>query len=317
MFSLLNQIAKELKPQAVDFCQRLIRTPSISGDEEAVADIYLAEMEKLGYNQVFRDDWGNVVGIIEGDEPGPTIMFNCHLDHVDIGDPSEWGGYEPYGGEIDEIEVDNQDNTGLELAEVIHGRAASDTKGGGATQVYGGAVLLELRKKGYKLKGNYMFTGVVLEEPAEQLGMIKLIDETFPKKALDYDCVVSAEATSLNIYLGHRGKMEILVTVYGRTSHGSSPWLGINAVNKATKLINKIEDDLVKRFPVDSELGKASIALTNITCTPGALAIIPDRCYLTYDRRLHPDETPESCVREIQELIDQIAKEILENNHSR
>lgn len=312
MFELLNGLAAELKPQAVDFCQRLIRTPSISGDEKLVADLYLAEMKKLAYDEVFRDHWGNVVGIIKGNEPGPTIMYNSHLDHVDAGDPSEWGGYHPYGGEIDVVEVDNQDCTAKEMAEVVHGRAASDTKGGGASQIYAGAVLLKLRELGYKLRGNFMFTGVVLEEPAEQLGMIKLIDETFPQRGLDYHCVVSSEATSLKIYLGHRGKMDIVVTVYGRTAHGSTPWLGVNAVNKATKLINKIEHDLVKTFPTDPDLGSASIALTNISCTPGALAIIPDRCYLTFDRRLHPQETAESCIQEIQKLIHQLATEDLE-----
>jgi putative aminopeptidase FrvX len=60
MFDKLNQLAKELKPQAVDFCQRLIRVPALSGEEKGVADLYLAEMEKLGYDEVFRDDFGNV-----------------------------------------------------------------------------------------------------------------------------------------------------------------------------------------------------------------------------------------------------------------
>lgn len=309
MFDMLNKLAQQLKPQTVDFCQRLIRVPSLSGEEKGVADLYLAEMKKLNYDQVFRDHWGNVVGIIEGSQPGPTIMYNAHLDHVDPGDLSEWEGYHPYGAEIDVVEVDNQDQTETELAEVIHGRAAADVKGGGAAQIYAGAALLKLREMGYQLKGNFMFTGVVLEEPAEQLGIIKLIDETLPQKGLDYDCVVSSEATSLKIYLGHRGKMEILVKVYGRTAHASTPWLGINAVNKASKLLNKIESELVKKLPTDQELGTASIALTNISCTPGQLAIIPDRCYLTLDRRLTPGETSASCLQEIQDLINQLASE--------
>ncbi|MGI6226857.1 MAG: M20/M25/M40 family metallo-hydrolase [Peptococcales bacterium] len=309
MLNLLKKYSEDLRPQAVDFCQRLIQTPALSGNEKAVADLYLKEMNKLGYDQVFRDDWGNVVGIIQGVEPGPTIMYNSHLDHVDPGDPSEWEGYDPYGGEIDVVEVDDQDRIKTELAEVIHGRAAADVKGGGATQIYAGATILKLREMGYKFKGNFMFTGVVLEEPAEQLGMIKLIEETFSQKGLDYDCVVSSEATSLKLYLGHRGKMEILITVYGRTSHASTPWLGINAVNKATKLIEKIENELIKKFDSDPELGCASIALTNISCTPGELAITPDRCYITYDRRLIPQETSNSCLQEIQNIIDQLSKE--------
>lgn len=309
MFQKLNELATQLKPQTVDFCQRLIRVPAISGDEKGVADLYLAEMEKLGYDEVFRDEWGNVVGMIKGSEPGPTIMYNSHLDHVDPGDYSEWEGYDPYGAAIDIVDVENQDRTGLEKAEVIHGRAAADVKGGGAAQIYAGYALIKLREMGYKLKGNFMFTGVVLEEPAEQLGMIKLIDETLPQKGLDYDGVVSSEATSLKLYLGHRGRVEIKVTISGVTSHGSAPWLGVNAVNKATKFIDKVEEVVTKNAGIDPELGRSSIALTIINCTPGALCIVPDRAYITYDRRFVPGESAESCIQEIQGIIDELSAE--------
>jgi putative selenium metabolism hydrolase len=309
VFQKLNDLAKELQPQAVEFCQRLIRVPALSGEEKGVADLYLAEMEKLGFDEVFRDDWGNVVGIIKGNEPGPTIMYNSHLDHVDPGDYSEWEGYDPYGAEIDMVEIENQDRTGMEVAKVIHGRAASDVKGGGACQIYSGAALLKLRQMGFSLKGNYMFTGVVLEEPAEQLGMIKLIDETLVQKGLQYDGVVSSEATALKLYLGHRGRVELKVTISGVTSHGSAPWLGINAVNKSTKFIDRVEETVVRNAGQDSELGRSSIALTIISCTPGALCIVPDRCHITYDRRFVPGETAESCLEEIQKVIEDIMKE--------
>ena len=307
VYRKLNEWAKGLRPEAVNFCQRLIRTPASSGNEKDVADLYLAEMKKIGYDDIFRDDWGNVVGIINGVEPGPTLMYNSHLDQVDPGALSAWEGYDPYGGRLDVVETDNQDRTGSERAEVIHGRGASDVKGGGACQIYSGKVLLGLRQMGYRLRGRFMFCGVVLEEPAEQLGTIKLIDETLPAKGLTYDGVISSEASSLKLYLGHRGRVEIRVTVSGRVSHGSAPWLGINAVNKATPLIERVERELTPKFSEDPELGKSSLALTVIQCTPGALCIVPDRCYITYDRRFVPGETPEGCVREIQDLIDRIS----------
>lgn len=307
MFDELTKLTTELKPAAVDFCQRLIRVPALSGREEGVADLYLQEMEKLGYDEVFRDDWGNVVGIIKGNEPGPTIMYNCHLDHVEPGDYSEWQGYDPYGAAIDLDEMQNQDGTALEKTEVIHGRAAADVKGGGACQVYSGAILLKLREKGHKIAGNFMFTGVVLEEPAEQLGMIKLIDETLPQRGITFDGVVSCEATGLKLYLGHRGRVELNVVVEGITSHGSAPWLGINAVNKATKFIERVETVVSEEAILDNQLGRSSIALTNITCSPGSMCIVPDRCYINYDRRLVPGETPEGCVQQIQAVIDELS----------
>ena len=62
-------------------------------------------------------------------------------------------------------------------------------------------------------------------------------------------------------------------------------------------------------LPVDPKLGKSSIALTIISCSPGAMCIVPDRCNIVFDRRLVPPETPEDAVREIQEIIDRLEAE--------
>lgn len=307
VFQKLNEIAQELKPEAVKFAQKLVQTPSISGEEGPLADLLLAEMEKLGYDDYFRDDQGNIIGIVNGTEDGPTIMYNSHMDHVSPGDPANWEGYDPYGGEIDICEVDNQDKTAKDKAECIHGRAASDVKGGEACQIYAGAALLKLREMGYKFKGKYMFTGVVQEEPAEMVGMIHLVDKTLPAKGLTYDAMVSSEATSLKLYCGHRGRVEMLATTYGRTSHGSAPWLGINAIYKAMPLISKIKDELYPNLPKDEDLGQASLSLNIIECSPGALSIVPDRCMLSIDRRTIPGETAETALKEIQGAIDELA----------
>ncbi len=136
--------------------------------------------------------------------------------------------------------VDTQDKT-PEEAECIHGRAASDVKCGEAVQIYTGGLIAKMKAAGYPIKGDFMFTGVVQEEPAEMVGMVHLIDKTFAEKGLTYDAMVSSEATSLKVYCGHRGRIELLVTVYGRTSHGSAPWLGINSIYKAIPLINKLK----------------------------------------------------------------------------
>ncbi len=308
MYDRLNGLAAELKPRMADFCRRLIRVPALSGEEQGVADLYLTEMKQLGYDEVFRDAWGNVVGVIRGEVPGPAIMYNGHLDHVDTGDPGEWGGYAPYGGEMDLNPMFDQDMAVEEEVEVIHGRAASDVKGGGAAVVYAGAALLELKRRyGYVMKGDFVVTMVVFEESAEMLGMIKLLEETFPERGLRADACVSCEATSLKLALGHRGRVEIKVTVSGVTSHGSAPWLGLNAVNMATRFIDRLEDVVRAEAAHDPELGDSSIALTGISCSPGALCIVPDRCTITYDRRFPPAESPESCLAQVQRIIDELS----------
>lgn len=304
----IKEIAKDLYSDLVAFGQKLVQTPSISGTEEALADLNLAEMKKLGYDEVFRDTHGNVIGLVKGTEPGPTIMFNSHMDHVSPGDAANWEGYDPYGGLIDVCKVDTQDKS-MDEVECIHGRGASDVKCGEAVQIYAGGLLVKLREKGYPIKGTFMFTGVVQEEPAEMVGMLHLVDKTLVEKGLSYDAMVSSEATSLKLYCGHRGRVEMLITVYGRTSHGSAPWLGINAIYKAIPLITKIKEELYPSLPKDEDLGQASVSLNIIECSPGALSIVPDKCMLSLDRRTLPGETAASAMAQIQKIIDDLASE--------
>ena len=293
----IAQLADELTPGLVSLAQRAIQCPSLSGDEQAVSEIFLQEMQALGYDEAYRDDWGNIIGLVHGTEPGPLILYNGHMDHVDIGDPSEWGGYEPYGGQIDVCEMQAEFDNALENTRVIHGRAASDTKCGIACQIYSGGILARLKKEGYSFKGTYMVGAVVMEEPAEQIGMIGLLEDTMQKQGMALQGVVSCEATGLKLYLGHRGRVELNVEVSGVTSHGSAPWLGVNAVVKATKLIQAVENYYASHCRTDPYLGKSSIALTVISCKPGAMCIVPDRCNIIYDRRLVPAETPADAVK--------------------
>ncbi|MDF2501899.1 MAG: family metallo-hydrolase [Anaerosporomusa subterranea] len=306
IYSELKQLATAFHEQSVEFATRLIQTKSISCNEKAVADLYMHELERLGYDNVFRDDMGNVVGIISLTDCGPSIMYNSHMDHVDAGEISNWDGYDPYGGTIDECEVDNQDASEKELSRCIHGRAASDVKGGAAVAVYAGAILLALRNLGFPLKGKFIFTGVVQEEPAESAGMSYLVDTTFPQRGISYDAMVSSEATALKLMLGSRGRVELLITVYGRTSHGSAPWRGINAIEKAVPVLLAIQE-LAKTLPADEDLGIATITPTIISCSPGQLSIVPDRCVLSIDRRLLPNETVEIAVGQIQSVLHSIA----------
>ena len=53
---------EQLHERTVDLCGRLIRTPSYSGDEQAVAKLIAEEMRALGYDEVRIDDCGNVIG---------------------------------------------------------------------------------------------------------------------------------------------------------------------------------------------------------------------------------------------------------------
>jgi putative selenium metabolism hydrolase len=156
---------------------------------------------------VWTDRIGNVVGRI-GPGTGPRLLYNGHMDTVGVGDPGAWT-HDPFGAEI---------HDGL-----LYGRGATDMKGPLASLVYGAKAL---KDRGVELAGDLYVVGVVQEEPCEGYAMRVLVEE----EGLRPDWVVLAEPTNLRVSRGHRGRMEMHVTVRGRSSHASMPHLGENAI---------------------------------------------------------------------------------------
>lgn len=306
--SLIREIAEKVFPDYIAFCQKIIQTPSEPSREGEVASIYYNEMRKLGYDKVFKDKWGSVAGLIYGTEKGPVIGYNGHMDAVTPGDESLWDD-PPYSGIIKKSLVPIRNSDKFETAEAIHGRGASDMKCSGAAQVYTGAILHELRERGYPIKGTFMVQQVVLEENGEAMGTIKLLEYLRDNGCPVPDAVVCGEPTGLNLCLGHRGRMELKVTVYGKSCHGSCPWEGINAMSKAAPLITAIDKAIANNGFADKELGHSGIALTMLKVEPCELCIVPNKVIMVYDRRLVPNETPEGAVKEIQDIIDRMASE--------
>src|ERR671932_2130652 len=83
-------LAREREDEVVAFARRLIATPSMPGEEGAVAALVQEEMRRLGYDEVRADELGNVIGVIRGRGRGRSVMLNTHLDHVSPGDPALW-----------------------------------------------------------------------------------------------------------------------------------------------------------------------------------------------------------------------------------
>src|SRR5512137_803100 len=83
------------------FLRELIRTPSYSCQEGAVAECIADEMRAVGFQDVAMDRIGNVVGRIRSrHDGGPTLMFDGHMDTVGVSDHSSWKR-DPFGAEVE------------------------------------------------------------------------------------------------------------------------------------------------------------------------------------------------------------------------
>ncbi len=261
------------------FAQRLIRTPSPPTQEKAVAELVAAELRKVGFPEVRVDRIGNVIARA-GDGSGPSLLFNAHMDTVEVNEPGAWT-HPPLAGEISQG--------------ILYGRGAVDMKGPLAAMVYGLKMVLDA---GIPLHGNLYVAAVVQEEPCEGYAMRVLVEE----EGLVPDMVVLCEPSNLQVAVGQRGRMEMRVTVHGVAAHSSMPEQGENAIYRAARIIFGVEL-LSSQLAVDSILGQGSVAVTHIESSASSRNAIPDRCVFYIDRRLTLGETEARALAEIQAII--------------
>ena len=262
------------------FLQDLVRIPSLSTHEEAVALRLADEMRRVGFQEVRQDRIGNVVGRI-GNGNGPTLLFDGHMDTVDVGRPERWARG-PYSGAVEQG--------------VLHGRGACDMKGGLAAMVYAAKALLDA---GAVLNGNLYVAGVVQEEPCEGFAIRVLVEE----EGVRPDYVLLGEPSNLQVRVGHRGRIEMQVKVSGTSAHASAPSLGSNAIHNAARLIFGIEL-LAPRLATDAFLGQGTVAVTEIESHAASRNALPDVCTFYVDRRLTLGETERKALSEIQNIIN-------------
>lgn len=96
--------------------------------------------------------------------------------------------------------------------------------------------------------------------------------------------------TTNRVCLGNKGRIDVEVVVRGKSCHSSTPWAGVNAVDGARAVLERL-DGLVEGLS-HPELGEASLVATHIESGPDILHTIQDRCRLTLDRRLLPGDDP-------------------------
>ena len=292
-----TKAVEAIKDDLIEFTQELVRIPSLTCQEGDLAKAILAKMEEFGFDEAWIDGSGNAIGVLRGEGKGPNVMLNTHLDAVPPGILENWE-HDPYGAEIEDGKM--------------FGRGTVDIKAGSAAHLFAMKILKDLRdEKGHKLPGDVILSAVMDEENATCFGADYLARQEAPKKNLKYDICFLGEPTRGHVMLGHRGKVELVVTTKGETAHSSTPWRGINAVQKMIPILqyifDKQQDELKKR--THPKLGFSTVTVTNILARPGALSIVPDECEISIDRRYVPGETLDSVVAEFEELFVKLKKE--------
>jgi len=278
IFQKINQLSEKYRDYTAENLSKLVKIKSLSTQEKDVQLELKRQMEEAGFDEVKIDGLGNVIGRIGNGKK--ILAIDGHMDTVDMGNMDNWS-FNPLGGEIKDG--------------FVHGRGTVDQEGGPAAFVTSGRILKEL---GFNKDLTIYFVGSVMEEDCDGLCWKYIVEED----KIRPDFVISTEPTNLNIYRGHRGRMEMHVHFYGVSSHGSAPERGKNAIYMASRAALEIEK-LNEKLKFDEFLGKGSVTISEIISGSPSLCAVADYARIHLDRRLTWGETKESAVKEVEEVL--------------
>jgi succinyl-diaminopimelate desuccinylase len=202
-----------------------------------------------------------------GARSGPTVVFHAHLDVVP-------GHSEQFVPRV--------------AGDRLYGRGAYDMKGGLA------AMMCAVRDLAAQDVVRVRFVCVCDEESDEQVlrGTDYVVD-----KGYTGDFAITGEPTNLHIGIQAKGVLAVRLEVKGRSAHGSTPWIGDNAVLKAIDVFRAIESLPFARET--SELfDRPSISLGRIL-GGDAVNRVPDLCAIDLDIRYLPGQDPEQILEDM------------------
>ena len=273
-------ISEALQRETLELLKKLVACPSLSGQEQGVADILKGYLKENGFTTLETDRYGDLVAGVAGARPGIRLLFDGHIDTVPAKNAADWTT-PPFEPVVREGK--------------LFGRGTSDMKGADAT--FAVAAAQYLREKGQDFAGELWFAGVVQEECFEGVCAKEVARRVQP------DLVIIGEASEGNLKLSQRGRAEIVLETFGVPCHSANPQKGVNAATAMCALIHEIMKLPVTRDP--RMVGDGILVLTDIKSDPypGA-SVVPHYCRATFDRRLLVGETRESVLKPIQAIIE-------------
>jgi succinyl-diaminopimelate desuccinylase len=275
------------KKELVDLTIQLVQTPTENppGNEKGAAQFLKPLLSKMGFKTKAvlspKGRW-NLVAERRWGGGGRTLIFNGHLDVVPAGDPSQWK-YPPFQGKLSKGR--------------IYGRGASDMKSGIASFIH---ALSTIERSRLPFRQGAVVLHLVSDEESHGHQGMGFLTQ---KGGIRGDAALVGEPTDLQPVIAQKGALWLRISTIGKSAHGSRPHLGVNAVEKMMKLMERLSSvPLEKEHPL---LGKPTL---NIGTIQGGtkINIVPDRCAIEVDRRLLPGEKKEEVLGEIKGVLDSL-----------
>jgi acetylornithine deacetylase/succinyl-diaminopimelate desuccinylase family protein len=275
------------KKELVDLTIKLIQAPTENppGNEKRAAQFLKPLLSKMGFKTKTvlspQGRW-NILAEKRWGRGGRKLIFNGHLDVVPAGRTSSWK-YPPFQGKVAKGK--------------IYGRGSSDMKSGIASFIH---ALSTLERSEIPLRQGAVVLHLVSDEESHgHQGTGFLVQ----RERIQGHAALVGESTALQPMIAQKGALWLRVVTFGKSAHGSRPHLGVNAVEKMMKLIERL-----RLLPLEKDhplLGKPTL---NIGTIQGGtkVNIVPADCVIEVDRRMLPGEKKEEVLREIKEMLDSL-----------
>jgi acetylornithine deacetylase/succinyl-diaminopimelate desuccinylase-like protein len=274
--------------ELVSLTQQLVRIPSPQTElmeaEPAVQQFIAVCAEILADRGLRgrRDRMGNLLIEIGPSSADKALIIMAYaMNHP----PSAMA--DPFSGDL----VDRAGRT------AIRGRGVAEQKGALAAAI----IAVEQAHRKGELAGRLVFALSSAGETGRHDAATSILD------TLGYTPTLGIVALGTNncVTLGNKGRLDVEIAVYGQAAHSSTPWAGINAIDGARKVLDRLE-----AWPLGGRdhpmLGKATLTCTRINSFPAATHTIQNEVRLIFDRRLLPRQDPQQAFDEITAALDEI-----------
>lgn len=251
-----------------------------------IQDVVKPELEQAGLHPSI-DVMGNLVLRLQGGGQGGRLML---VGYAMNAAPSSM--QDPYSGKI-------VDGAPYKLqGECVWGRGSCEQKGSLAAMM---AAIRFLGVNKVQLPANLYFVVSTAGETGRHDSLAYVLDHA--NVEADW-CIIDGPP---EIQLGNKGRVDVLVTVKGKQAHSSRPWEGINAIEGAIKVLERLKS--LMPHPEDKahpELGKVSLTPNAIESFPKATHTIQSECRIMFDRRLLPGDDPKKAIEQMKSAIGRI-----------
>ena len=260
----------DLTGDPIALTQQLVDIESVSGNEQHLADLVHAELQKLAHLTVTRE--GN--NLIARTELGRDrrVLLAGHLDTVPIADnlPSRREEH------------------------VLHGCGTSDMKSGDAVLLHLAATLAS---------PSYDLTFVLYdneEVEAEKNGLGQLVHGF--ADLLQADLAILMEPTNGKVEAGCQGTLRVDIKLQGKRAHSARSWLGDNAIHRAAPVLAILQDYRARDVDIDGCVYREGLQAVRID---GGHAgnVVPDSCTVSVTFRFAPDRSEQQAAEHVREVF--------------